>query len=91
MARAPKPTPAQWETRTVLALPRRAVLHPDDELTVRVCGFRLRRVRFLTWTRNHDTGREWINVFDGKAIRSFDLSAVHTVHRDRKMPQRGAP
>lgn len=82
--------PAQWHTFTSLHIPGRSTIYEGDELTVLVLGVRLRRVRFMSYTHNETTGKRWINAWDGKSIRSFDVAAIHTVHRGHKMTKRGA-
>lgn len=64
-------------------------LTPGVELTVQL-GKRRTRCRFLNAVEATTIGSSWLNVFDGKSVRSIVPGQVVTVHRTHKVPRRGA-
>lgn len=84
----PPPPPPGWSIATTVRLDGHPVLEPGVELTITRPGRHAIRCRFVRQVAT-DTGREWLDVFDGKAVRSFPVDRVREVHRSRRMLDRG--
>lgn len=65
-------------------------LRPGVELSVRLpdlrrkTGSKLQRVKFRRLVTNAE-GHQWLDAWDGRMVRSFQLALVVTVHRNTKM------
>jgi hypothetical protein len=90
-----KSLPDGWVVATTVQLDgHRFTLEPDTELTVRFANGRKVRCRFrrMVSVRPDDANlmlAPWLDVFDGKAVRSVQPTQVVTVHRTHKVPKRG--
>lgn len=84
----PPPLPDGWTVSPTYALSMGRELAEGDECTIRLPTGRgaLTRVRFM---RHVSTmAGEWVDVWDGRRVRSFHPDAITTVHRTTRMPAR---